>query len=257
MSSREQNEKTALVTGGSHGIGYELAKLCAQDGYDLVLVARQVERLRRVADELESAWEITTMTLSKDLSRPESAQEIYDEVVRKDMRVDVLVNNAAARPTPDRFDKMRLEETNDLLRTNVVTLTKLTRLFAAPMVERGAGRILNVSSAAGEIPTPAFGLYAATKGYVSTLSEVLAQQLAPIGITVTVLIPGWTNTEMAREVFDALDIDPASKEIMSPEKVAKAGHNGLMNGQTRVIPGQQYRRRVKNALEMKASDIEP
>lgn len=257
MSSTEQSEKTALVTGGSRGIGYELAKLCAQDGYDVILVARREERLQRVADELESAWEITTMTLSKDLSRPESAQEIYDEVVHEDMRLDILVNNAAARPAADRFDKMSLEEIDGLLRTNVVTLTHLTRLFVAPMVERGAGRILNVSSAGGEIPNPVFGLYAATKGYVSTLSEVLAQQFEPIGITVTVLIPGWTNTEMAREVFDALDIDPESREIMSPEKVAKAGYNGLLNGQTHVIPGRQYRGAVKNALETKASDIEP
>lgn len=256
MSTREQREKTALVTGGSRGIGYELAKLCARDGYDVVLVARQEERLQRAADELESAWEITTMTLSKDLSRPESAQEIFDEVVREDMRIDVLVNNAAAQPTLDRFDKMRLEETNDLIRTNVVTLTHLTRLLVAPMVEHGAGRILNVSSAAGEIPSPAFGLYAATKGYVSTLSEVLAQRLEPSGITVTVLIPGWTNTKMAREVFDALDIDPESREIMSPEKVAKAGYDGLLNGQTHVIPGRQYRRAIKNALETRASGIE-
>jgi short-subunit dehydrogenase len=257
VASSEQAEKAALITGGSRGIGYELAKLCAQDGYDVVLVARQQERLQRAADELESMWDITTMTLSKDLARPESAQEIHHEVEATDMRVDILVNNAAARPMPSRFDETNIEDTDDLIRINVVTLTHLTRLFVAPMVERGAGRILNVSSAAGELPSSAFGVYAATKGYVSTLSDVLAQQLEPVGITTTVLVPGWTDTDMAREAFQAFGIDPESREILSPEEVAKAGYNGLLSGQTRVIPGRQYREAMKNALTTRASDIDP
>jgi short-subunit dehydrogenase len=257
VTSTEQAEKTALITGGSRGIGYELAKLCAQDGYDVVLVARNQEQLERAADALESTWDVTTLTLSKDLSRPESAQEIYDEVRYEDIHVDILVNNAATRPTPARFDKSEIEPTDDLLQVNVVTLTHLTRRFVAPMVERGAGRILNVSSAAGEIPNPIFGVYAASKGYVSTLSTVLARQLEPVGITVTVLVPGWTDTDMAWEAFDALDIDPERREILSPEEVAKAGYNGLLNGQTRVIPGRQYQEAIQNALTSRASDIEP
>lgn len=256
VAATEQTEQTALITGGSRGIGYELAKLCAQDGYDVVLVARHQERLQRAADELESTWNITAMTLSKDLSRPGSAQEIYDEVDRNDMFVTLLVNNAAARPTPARFDGMNFEETDDLLRVNVVTLTHLTRLFVGPMVERGAGRILNVSSVAGELSNPAFGVYAATKGYVSALSDVLTRQLEPVGITVTVLVPGWTDTEMAREVFQDFDIDPETREILSPEEVAKAGYEGLQNGETRVIPGHQYREVIQNALTTRASDID-
>lgn len=257
MTSTEQASNAALITGGSRGIGYELAKLCAQDGYDLVLVARQQERLQKVANQLESKWEITTLPLSKDLSHPESAQEIFDEVERKDIQIDILVNNAAARPTPDRFDETDLESTSDLLQINVTTLTSLTRLFVAPMVERGAGQILNVSSVAGEIPDPTLGVYAATKGYVSTLSKVLARQLEPVGITVTVLVPGWTETDMAQQVFQALEIDPDTRETMSPEEVAQAGYNGLQSGQTRVIPGQRYREALQNALSTRASNINP
>lgn len=257
MASTEQAEKAALITGGSRGIGYELAKLCAQDGYDVVLVARQQERLQRAADELESTYDITTMTLSKDLARPESAREIHDEVEGTDLRVDILVNNAAAGVMPGRFDETNLEDIDDQIQINVVTLTHLTRLFSAPMVERGAGRILNVSSAAGEFPDSAFGVYAATKGYVSTLSNVLAEQLEPVGITVTVLVPGWTDTDLAWEAFRALDIDPEPREILSPEEVAKAGYNGLLSGQTRVIPGQTYREALKNAFTTRASDIDP
>lgn len=140
MASTEQAEKAALITGGSRGSGYELAKLCAQDGYDVVLVARQQERLQRAADELESTWDITTMTLSKDRARPESARESHDEVEGTDLRVDILVNNAAAGVMPGRFDETNLEDIDDQIQINVVTLTHLTRLFSAPMVERDAGR---------------------------------------------------------------------------------------------------------------------
>lgn len=257
MSSTAEANKAALITGGSRGIGYELAKLCAQDGYDLVLVARQQERLQRVADEFESKWGITIMTLSKDLSHPESASEIYDEVDGQDIHVDILVNNAAAGPPPDRFDETNLEDTEDLLQINVTTLTSLTRLFVAPMVDRGAGRILTVSSVGGEIRHPPFGVYAATKAYVSAFSQILAHQLEPVGITVTVLVPGWADTDMAHKAFKELDIDPDTREIMSPEQVARIGYEGLLDGQSMVIPGQSYREAVQNALSTRASNIDP
>lgn len=257
MASSEQANKTALITGGSRGIGYELAKLCAQDGHDLVLVARQQERLQRAADELESAWGITTMTLSKDLSDPESAREIYDEVERKNIHIDILMNNAAAGPTPDRFDKKDIEYIHDLLQINITTLTYLTRLFVVPMIERGVGQILNVSAAAGEVPASTYGVYSATKGYVSTLSAVLTHQLEPVGITVTVLVPGWTDTAMAEEIIQAWDIDPETIEMMSPEVAAQKGYNGLLSGENRVIPGEHYREVIQNALATRASDIDP
>lgn len=126
----------------------------------------------------------------EDLARLESAREIHDEVEGTDLRVDILVNNAAAGVMPGHFDETNLEYIDDQIQINVVTLTHLTRLFSAPMVEHGAGRILNVSSTAGEFPDSVFGVYAATKGYVSTLSNVLAEQLEPVGITVTVLVSG-------------------------------------------------------------------
>lgn len=256
MATANDSRNAALVTGGSRGIGHELAKLCARDGYDLVLVARRHERLRRVADELESRWGIRAMTLSKDLTRPESATEIFDAVERNDVHVDVLMNVAAGGPASTRFDETDLESTRELLRTNVLTLTSLTRLFVAPMVERGAGRILNVSSVAGELPAPAFGVYAASKGYVSTLSNVLARQLGPVGITVTVLIPGWTDTDMAERVFRARGIDPETRETMRPEEVARAGYDGLLNGRTQVIPGRRYREAIQDALSSRASNID-
>lgn len=221
----------------------------------MVLVARDQERLQTVADQLESEWGIATLTLSKDLSHSESAQEIFDTVERNDIQIDLLVNNAAARPTPDRFDTTGLESLSDLLQINVVTLTTLTRLFVVPMVERGTGKILNVSSVAAEIPDHTLGVYAATKGYVSTLSNVLAQQLGPDGITVTVLVPGWTETDVAKQVFHALGIDPDTRDPMSPAEVAEAGYTGLQRGQTYVIPGQQYREAVQNVLTARASNI--
>lgn len=100
----DESKRAALVTGGSRGIGYELAKRCAQDGYDLILVARNPERLEQVAADLESTWDITAMTLAKDLTRPESAREIFDAVAETDMEIEVLINNASALPLPARFD---------------------------------------------------------------------------------------------------------------------------------------------------------
>ena len=125
------------------------------------------------------------------------------------------------------------------------------------MVERRTGRILNISSAAGEIQNPTFGVYAATKGYVSTFSEILARQLEPLGITVTVLVPDWTGPYLAQDALEAFDIEPETREIMSPTQVARAGYEGLLDGPNHVIPGRPNWEAVKNALEVRASAIKP
>lgn len=250
----DESKRAALVTGGSRGIGYELAKRCAQDGYDLILVARNPERLEQVAADLESTWDITAMTLAKDLTRPESAREIFDAVAETDMEIEVLINNASALPLPARFDESDVAGTLELMEMNVANLTHLTRLFVPPMVARGTGRILNVSSAAGESRNATFGVYSATKAYITALSEVLAKQLEPLGVTVTVLIPAWTETETAADVIRMFGLDPDAIEfVQSAADVAQAGYEGLMRGERRVVPSEHSQVNVKDKLSARLS----
>ncbi|HEX9094573.1 MAG TPA: SDR family oxidoreductase [Candidatus Dormibacteraeota bacterium] len=227
--------KTALITGASGGIGYELALLAARDGFDCILVARSHDRLSALAARLESEFRVKTLVLAKDLSKPTAVDEIYEEVGAAAMPVDVLVNNAGF-PVFGLFSETDLDTELEMLQVNVVALTQLTKLFLRGMIERRYGRILNLASTAAFEPGPLMAVYYASKAYVLSFSEALANELRGTGVTVTILAPGPTRTGFQKR-GQLEDSRLVQGDIADAPSVAAAGYRGLMAGKTLVIPG--------------------
>lgn len=226
----------ALVTGSSTGIGRDLADLCARDGHDVVLVARNAEALRQVARELEEKYRVTAHPIADDLTDPQAPGRIVDHLKAKGLELDVLINNAGGG-VYGRFLDTDLSEELASIQLNVAALTHLTKLFLPDMVRRGRGRILNVASTGAFQPGPLMAVYYATKSYVLHLSEALANEVAKTGVTVTALCPGPTRTGFqARAGMTNMLL--VSRSLMAASTdVARAGYNGMKRGKRVVIPG--------------------
>lgn len=226
----------ALITGVSSGIGYELSKLFAQDGYNLVLVARNEQRLKQIADELKKDFGISAKIISKDLSVAESPKEIFDELQRESIRIDILVNNAGFG-VYGVFSETDITKELEMIQVNLVSLTQLVKLFLPRMLEQGYGRILNVGSIGSFVPGPLNAVYCATKAYVLSFSEGIAEELRGTGVTVTALCPGATRTEFHNR-SQMKDINLLKFGVMDAQTVAKIGYRTLMEGRKIVIiPG--------------------
>ncbi len=235
MSTTSSQIKTALITGASSGIGYELTKLFARDGYHVVLVARSAQRLNQIADELKNQFGISVKVIVKDLSEPSAAIEIFDELQKESTSVAVLVNNAGYTVFAE-FTEADLKDQLDMMQINMTTLTQLTHLFLRDMLNKRAGRILNVASTAAFQPGPMMAVYYATKAYVLSFSQAIANELQGTGVTVTALCPGPTETGFQkRGKMEGVRL--VSGNLMSAADVARAGYRGLMAGKTIVIPG--------------------
>jgi uncharacterized protein len=227
---------TVLITGASGGIGYELAKLFAKDHHNLVLVARNGPRLAQVADELQRQFGITVKTFALDLTEPTAPQSLFARLQGEGTAVGVLVNNAGYGRFGE-FAEVLLEESLGQIQLNVTALTELTKLFLGPMLARRSGKIMNVASTAGFQPGPLMAVYYATKAYVISFSEALANELADKGVTLTCLCPGATETGFAGRAGN--DESRLFKKLrpMDAKTVARAGYRGLLKGKTLVIPG--------------------
>lgn len=232
---------TALITGASSGIGYELAKLFARDRYDLVLVARSAEKLARFAGELQRQYQVVVKTVAVDLSTAPAPQFLFDQLQRDGIAVDVLVNNAGYGSFGE-FVSMPLEDGLGQISLNITALTAITRLFLPAMVKRGSGKIMNVASTAGFQPGPLMAVYYATKAYVISFSEALANELKLSGVTVTCFCPGATDTGFATRAGNDKTRLFQKFGPMDVKTVASDGYRGLMKGKTLVISG------VKNWL---------
>lgn len=222
----------ALITGASAGIGYEFARLLAADKFPLVLVARNEARLQQVARELESAYQIPTKVIPSDLSRKESAAQIFDAL--KPVNVSVLINNAGFGYRGD-FLQTDLQRSIDMLNVNMNAVVQLTWLFAQPMRQRRSGRILNVASTAAFQPGPLTAIYYASKAFVFSFSLALEQEFAGSGVTVTTLCPGATRTEF----HERANMQRSTRwlHMMSAAEVARIGYRGLQSGKSIIIPG--------------------
>jgi uncharacterized protein len=228
---------TALITGASGGIGYELAKLFARDHHNLVLVARSGDNLAQVAAELQ-AHGVTVKTVALDLIQPPAPRFLFDQLQREGIAVDILVNNAGFGAFGD-FAQMPEEQILGQISLNITALTQLTKLLLAPMIARRSGRIMNVASTAGFQPGPLMAVYYATKAYVISFSEAIANELRDSGVTVTCFCPGATNTDFAKRAGN--DKSRLFKQLgaMSAEKVALDGYRAVMGGRTLAISGTQ------------------
>jgi len=229
------SNKTALITGASSGIGYEFARLLAQEGYDLVLVARSAERLAEVAREVATAHSIKAEFVALDLSQPEAPAQLFAEVKARGLSVDLLVNNAGFGDL-SLFANCDWELQRQMIQVNVTTLAQLTRVFLPEMVQRKSGRILNVGSTGSFAPVPYMAIYAATKAFVLSFSEALFAELQGTGVTVTALCPGVTKTKFfARAKSEGMFLKKLNE--MDARDVARIGYRALMKGKARVVPG--------------------
>ena len=228
--------RTALITGASGGIGLELARLFAAGGYDLVLVARSADKLEELAGELRLQGGAVRV-LAKDLAKPESPEEVFRELEAAGVAVDVLVNNAGFA-TYGPFVEIDLGRELEELQLNVVTLTHLTKKLLPGMLARRRGGVLNLASTAGFQPGPLMAVYYATKAYVISFSEALAEELNGTGVTVSVLCPGPTATGFQRRAgMEASKLFSGMLQVADAAAVARAGYEGFRAGKRIVIPG--------------------
>src|SRR6202167_1893521 len=235
MGSTAMNQ-TALITGASGGIGYELAKLFAKDHHNLVLVARSAPKLTQFADELQRQFGVSAKAVPLDLSAGPAPQFLFDQLQREGIAVDILVNNAGYGVFGE-FAKTLLEQQMGQIQLNVAALTQLTKLFLGPMLERRSGRILNVASTAGFQPGPLMAVYYATKAYVISFSEALANELKNSGVTVTCLCPGVTDTGFQGRAGTEKTLLFKAMRPMDAKTVARDGFRAVMAGKTLVISG--------------------
>ena len=225
--------ETVLITGASSGLGVEFARLFAAEGASLILVARRTDKLETLAAELRAKHAVTVRTVTKDLATATAARELFDEL--RDVPVDVLVNNAGFGERGE-FVALDLERQIEMVQLNVLSLMVLTRLSLPGMVARGRGGVLNIGSSAAFQPDPYMAVYGATKAFVLSLSEAIAEELRNSPVTVTCLCPGPTKTEFGekstaeRTLAFRLGTMPASD-------VARAGLRAFRKGRVYVEPG--------------------
>ena len=231
---RKRQRAIALITGASSGIGLDLARLMAPD-FDLIITARSQADLEKIAQELEAAHGNHVHVIPADLANPNAPQQIFSEIEKRGLHLDILINNAGFG-SYGAFAASDLKDSLGMVEVNIAALTALTRLALPGMVERKRGRIMNVASTAGFQPGPLMAVYYATKAYVIMFSEAIANELKGSGVTVTCLCPGATATRFAgRARMEESRLFKMG--AMRSEDVAKTAYKGMMAGKTLVIPG--------------------
>ncbi|MGN6494542.1 MAG: SDR family NAD(P)-dependent oxidoreductase [Agriterribacter sp.] len=237
------NNKYVLITGGTVGIGYELAKVFAANQYNLLLVARTQNDLLQTQNELEAQHGIEVTVFQKDLFDADAAFELYEEVAAKNIKIDVLVNNAGQGHYGE-FAEVDLAKDIEIIQLNITSLVVLTKLFLKDMLQRGEGKILNLSSVASKSPGPYQAVYHGTKAFVQSFSEAVRNEVKDKGITVTALLPGATDTDFFRKA-DMLNSKIVTEgRLDDPAKVAQDGFDALMAGDDMVISGFKNKMQV-------------
>lgn len=238
-------KKTALITGASSGIGKEFSKIHAEKGGDLIVIARSEDKLNELKKELEQQHNIDVLVVSKDLTTPNAAKEVYELVQQKGLKVDYLINNAGFGGL-GMFNERELEQDLQMINLNISVLTALTHYFLQDFVNNNQGRILNVSSTASLMPGPLQAVYYATKAYVTSFSNALAEELHSTNITVTNLMPGATATEFGR--ISGMDKTELFKKPATARRVAQDGYEGMLKGKLDVISGLTSAQKLMAAM---------
>ncbi|WP_373493620.1 SDR family NAD(P)-dependent oxidoreductase [Aquiflexum sp.] len=238
-------KKTALITGASSGIGKEFAHIHAEKGDNLIIVARRLEKLEELQKELEGIHKIQVVPIDKDLGVSGAAKELFDEIKIKNIQVDYLINNAGFG-LRGKFHELPWERQIEMINLNMIALTELMYLFLPEMVNRNSGKILNISSTASLMPGPLQAVYFATKSYVTSISNAVAEELHDTNITVTALMPGATKTEFAKT--SGLEGTDLFKSTVNPRSVAQDGYKAMIKGKLNVISGFPLSQRISTAL---------
>ncbi len=248
-TNMENTKHFALITGASSGIGYELAKLFAKDGFNLVIVGRDATKLQQVANILEQQG-IEVIAHAADLFQPNAAFELYKEIKAGNIQIDVLVNDAG-QGSYGKFIETDLDKELNIIQLNIISLVTLTKLFVKDMVTRGTGKILNLSSIAGKMPGPYQAVYHGTKAFVHSFSESIRAELADTSVTITSLLPGPTGTDFFKNA-DMLDSKIVQDgDMADPADVARDGYEALLAGKDMVVSG------FKNKLQVAAGNLTP
>ncbi len=227
--------KTALITGASSGIGFELSRCFAKDGYDIIMVANHEDKLLAASKRIQAECPGSTIkTLSCDLSSSDGPVKVKSWVDQQGISLDVLVNDAGFGEHGF-FTETDLQKELAMIQLNVVSLVHLTKLFLPEMISRGSGKIMQLGSIVSFMPSPLMAVYAATKAFVLSFSEALQNEIQDTGVTMTVLCPPATDTNFFK-VAEAEHTVAANGKLATPEEVAQAGYEALMKGEGRVVP---------------------
>lgn len=240
MSAFKVEGTRVLITGATSGIGLELGRLFAMNGYELVIIGRDESRLQALQESWFNEFGVQVYPLAKDLSSVNAPQEIVDWLQKKQLHIDTLINNAGFGAYGP-FIETQMEMELEMIQVNIMALTQLTKLLVPAMKEKGYGKILNVSSVAAFQPGgPLMAVYYATKSYVLSFSEALSNELADVGILVSVLCPGPTATEFIKRA-NLGESKVFQSNLMSAEEVARIGYCQFHNGKTVIVPGTKNR----------------
>lgn len=228
-------DKYTLITGGTEGIGLELAKLFAGDKHNLIIVARNKEKLLKTKETLENQYNIKVEVIRLDLSVDKSCEKVYEIVDEKNLIVDNLINNAGIGCF-GYFNELDFKEQETLIRLNILALTDLTHYFLNKMIENGEGGILNVASTAAFSAGPKMSTYYASKAYVLSLTEALHEEAKEHGINVSCLCPGAVKTGFQKK-SKIVKNEKAASLLMNAQEVAQIAYNGYKKGNAIIIPG--------------------
>ena len=235
MIDHSPKTQTVLITGATEGIGFELSKLFARDGYDLVLVARNETRLKERKYTLEKDYGAAVAIIPMDLSKQGAAKKLYEKTKEHEIQVDVLVNNAGYGLLGE-FADLPLKDQLNMVQLNVVALTTLTHLYLNEMLKNGKGRILNVASTAGFVAGPLMAVYYATKAFVLSFTEAIAMENQDKGIVISALCPGPTPTKFQERAGFGENL-LMKMNVLSAEKVAQIGYHKFNKGKRVIVPG--------------------
>ncbi len=227
--------KVALITGATSGIGLELAKIHASKKGDLILVARRADLLNQIKNDLETKYGINVYVIPQDLADPNGPDRVYNEVKKMNLQIDYLINNAGFGGHGFFADRPWIHD-KAMIDLNVIATVALTRFFLPDMIKANEGRILNIASMAGFIPGPLHSVYFATKSFVISFSEAIANELSGTKVTVTVLCPGPTATGFF-EAADMKGVRSLKRIPASAKSVAEKGYSAMLKGKTVSIPG--------------------
>lgn len=227
--------KTVLITGASSGIGLSFSKIFAREGYSLILVSRDEKKLQTVKQELEQQTNQKIYILAKDLSLASAPREVFDEVQKLEIPINVLVNNAGWGDY-GAFAQSNLDKQLNMIDLNIRTLTELTHLFLPMIHAQKVGYVLNVSSILGFVPGPFMSVYAATKAYVLSFSEAIREELRGSSVSVTALCPGQTATNFFKRTLEESK-EPFESMGMNSDEVAEIGYRAMIQGKSLVVTG--------------------
>lgn len=249
----ETHNQYVLITGGTSGIGFQLAKIFAENGYNLVLVARNKDDLENAAN-LFSMFGGDVITISKDLFNRDEAYSLYPEIVNRGINIEILVNDAG-QGLYGKFQDTDLNRELNIVQLNIGAMLILTKLFLHDMLVRGSGKILNLASIASKMPGPWQAVYHGTKAFVLSFSEAIREELKDTGISVTALLPGATDTDFFNKAGMNESRIVQNEELDDPTTVARDGYEALMEGKDKIISGWKNKLQVTESNMMTDSAV--